>query len=225
MRNNQRRVVYDLHNATTSGVQFAEENGGLYLENMNDDNTTHGGGGFPMRFLRWDNLDTLELSLNYLEGSLPTDAQVRAYLSCPDWSSDDAPISFVQNGETLMLEIADSIVRKDASDQIKQAAYDAFDALQVPKVLPKLRVFSLNYNRLSGSLSPGLDDNGRPLDNPTGDTYRWLMFHPLMDWWEPSTFIFNQEGTDSEGNSARFTDVPLDMDYYYGIYTNKEFAD
>lgn len=225
MRNNQRRLVYDLHNATTSGVQFAEENGGLYLENMNPDNTDNGSGGFPMRFLKWDNLDTLELSLNYLEGSLPTDAQVRAYLGCSDWKSTDAPVPFVQNGETLTLTIADSIVRKDASDQVKQAAYAAFDALQVPKVLPKLRVFSLNYNRLSGSLSPGLDDNGHPIGNPTGDTYRWLMFHPLMDWWEPSTFIFNQEGTDSEGNSARFTDVPLDMDYYYGIYTNKEFAD
>ena len=210
MRNNQIHVIYDLSNATTSGEQFAEENGGLYRENLDPENQVGGstGRGFPLRLLRWENLDTLELTLNYLEGPIPTDDEVRAYLgSVTDWTHND-DVTFVQNGEESTINISDSLAVSGSAGA--QAAYDAFDALQVPKVLPRLRVFSLNMNRLSGALDP--------------DTHKWLMYHPLMDWWEPSTFIFNQEGTDSDGNTARFTGVPAAMDYYYDIYTNKRFA-
>ena len=210
MRNNQIHVIYDLSNATTSGEQFAEENGGLYRENLDPENQVGGstGRGFPLRLLRWENLDTLELTLNYLEGPIPTDDEVRAYLgSVTDWTHND-DVTFVQNGEESTINISDSLAVSGSAGA--QAAYDAFDALQVPKVLPRLRVFSLNMNRLSGALDP--------------DTHKWLMYHPLMDWWEPSTFIFNQEGTDSNGNTARFTGVPAAMDYYYDIYTNKRFA-
>ena len=210
MRNNQIHVIYDLSNATTSGEKFAEENGGLYRENLDDENQVGGssGRGFPLRLLRWENLDTLELTLNYLEGPIPTDDEVRAYLgSVTPWTHNDE-VTFVQNGEESIINISDSLAVSGSAGA--QAAYDAFDALQVPKVLPRLRVFSLNMNRLSGDLSP--------------ENHKWLMYHPLLDWWEPSTFIFNQEGTDSDGNTARFTGVPADMDYYYGIYTNKRFA-
>ena len=210
MRNNQIHVIYDLSNATTSGEQFAEENGGLYRENLDPENQVGGstGRGFPLRLLRWENLDTLELTLNYLEGPIPTDDEVRAYLgSVTDWTHND-DVTFVQNGEESTINISDSLAVSGSAGA--QAAYDAFDALQVPKVLPRLRVFSLNMNRLSGALDP--------------DTHKWLMYHPLLDWWEPSTFIFNQEGTDSNGNTARFTGVPAAMDYYYDIYTNKRFA-
>ncbi len=210
MRNNQIHVIYDLSNATTSGEQFAEENGGLYRENLDPENQVGGssGRGFPLRLLRWENLDTLELTLNYLEGPIPTDDEVRDYLgSVADWTHNDN-VTFVQNGEESIINISDSLAVSGSTGA--QAAYDAFDALQVPKVLPRLRVFSLNMNRLSGALDP--------------DTHKWLMYHPLLDWWEPSTFIFNQEGTDSDGNTARFTGVPADMDYYYGIYKNKRFA-
>ena len=210
MRNNQIHVIYDLSNATTRGEQFAEENGGLYRENLDPENQVGGstGRGFPLRLLRWENLDTLELTLNYLEGPIPTDDEVRAYLgSVTDWTHND-DVTFVQNGEESTINISDSLAVSGSAGA--QAAYDAFDALQVPKVLPRLRVFSLNMNRLSGALDP--------------DTHKWLMYHPLLDWWEPSTFIFNQEGTDSDGNTARFTGVPAAMDYYYDIYTNKRFA-
>ena len=210
MRNNQIHVIYDLSNATTSGEQFAEKNGGLYRENLDPENQVGGstGRGFPLRLLRWENLDTLELTLNYLEGPIPTDDEVRAYLgSVTDWTHND-DVTFVQNGEESTINISDSLAVSGSAGA--QAAYDAFDALQVPKVLPRLRVFSLNMNRLSGALDP--------------DTHKWLMYHPLLDWWEPSTFIFNQEGTDSNGNTARFTGVPAAMDYYYDIYTNKRFA-
>ena len=177
MRNNQIHVIYDLSNATTSGEQFAEENGGLYRENLDPENQVGGssGRGFPLRLLRWENLDTLELTLNYLEGPIPTDDEVRDYLgSVADWTHNDN-VTFVQNGEESIINISDSLAVSGSTGA--QAAYDAFDALQVPKVLPRLRVFSLNMNRLSGALDP--------------DTHNWLMYHPLLFWWEPSTFIFN----------------------------------
>ena len=210
MRNNQIHVIYDLSNATTRGEQFAEENGGLYRENLDPENQVGGstGRGFPLRLLRWENLDTLELTLNYLEGPIPTDDEVRAYLGSVTYWTHNDDVTFVQNGEESTINISDSLAVSGSAGA--QAAYDAFDALQVPKVLPRLRVFSLNMNRLSGALDP--------------DTHKWLMYHPLLDWWEPSTFIFNQEGTDSNGNTARFTGVPAAMDYYYDIYTNKRFA-
>ena len=208
MRSNQRRVVYDLSNSTASSPeQFAEENAGLYLENINPENSSMGG-GFPVRLLKWDNLDTLELTLNYLEGSLPTDDQIRNYIGKGNWSHSDK-VQFVQDGEDRILSVADSLAAPGAPDA--DVAYGEFDELQIPKVLPKLRVFSINLNRFSGSLDP--------------DTHKWLMYHPLMDWWEPSTFIFTQEGTDSDGRAARFDDIPVNMDYYYDVYANKKFAD
>ena len=208
MRSNQRRVVYDLSNSTASSPeQFAEENAGLYLENTNTENSSMGG-GFPVRLLKWDNLDTLELTLNYLEGALPTDDQIRNYIGEGNWSHSDQ-VQFVQDGEDRILSVKDSLAAPGAPNA--DAAYVEFDALQIPKVLPKLRVFSINLNRFSGSLDP--------------DTHKWLMYHPLMDWWEPSTFIFTQEGTDSDGRAARFDDIPVNMDYYYDVYANKKFAD
>ena len=161
-----------------------------------------------VRLLKWDNLDTLELTLNYLEGSLPTDDQIRSYIGKGNWSYSDK-VQFVQDGEDRILSVADSLAAPGAPDA--DVAYGEFDALQIPKVLPKLRVFSINLNRFSGSLDP--------------DTHKWLMYHPLMDWWEPSTFIFTQEGTDSDGRAARFDDIPVNMDYYYDVYANKKFAD
>ena len=38
------------------------------------------GSGFPARFLLWDKLDTLALTLNFLQGNLPTDTQIADYM-------------------------------------------------------------------------------------------------------------------------------------------------
>ena len=54
----QRGVIYDLSNTTTTHF------GGLFEET---DQTRE----FPRRLLEWDNLDTLTLSVNYLQGRIP----------------------------------------------------------------------------------------------------------------------------------------------------------
>lgn len=207
MNNNQRRVVYDLSNAVSgSGEQFAEDNSGLYLENLNPENAAMGG-GFPVRFLLWDKLDTLELTLNYLEGSLPTDQQLIDYFTRNGVPAEDCcwtgseRISYVEDGEDKVLSVADSLA----------AGSTFFQTRRIPKVLPTLRSFTMNFNRFSGNLTP--------------DTHGWIMYHPNLDWWDPSTFIFNQEGTDSDGNAARFSGIPMTMDYYYNVYSRKKYAD
>lgn len=60
---NQRQVVYDLSNTVKKDL------GGLMDESLQD---ADGNRTFPKRLLRWDALDTLILSVNYLQGSLPS---------------------------------------------------------------------------------------------------------------------------------------------------------
>lgn len=205
MRNNQKRVVYDLSNAAASNAeQFAEKNGGLFLENGKAENLQMGT-GFPVRLLLWKNLDTLQLTLNYLEGTLPTDSQIIEYLSSHGvtdnvWTGDER-IDYVEDGKDKVLVVADSLA----------AGSTFFQNNTVAKVFPRIRNFAVNLNRFSGALSP--------------DTHKWLFYHPNLDWWDPATFVFTQEGTDSKGNAARFTGIPVSMDYYYNVYTRKEFAD
>ncbi len=55
INSNQRTMIYDLHNTVKDNF------GGLYDEPK----------GFPRRLLEWDNLDTLIVSVNYLQGSIP----------------------------------------------------------------------------------------------------------------------------------------------------------
>lgn len=205
MRNNQKTVVYDLSNAATSNVeQFTEKYAGLFLENQKNENKQMGT-GFPVRLLLWDNLDTLQLTLNYLEGSIPTDSQIMEYFSSHGvtdnkWTGSER-IDYIEDGDEKVLVVADSLAANSTF----------FQNNTVPKVLPRIRNFAINLNRFSGQLSP--------------DTHKWLFYHPNMDWWDPSTFVFTQEGTDSKGNAARFTGIPVNMDYYYNVYTRKKFAD
>jgi hypothetical protein len=66
---NQRRVVYDLSNTTKTNI------GGFSDEKE-----------FPKRLLMWDNLDTLILSVNYLQGELP---DLMDDPDFPKWTKED----------------------------------------------------------------------------------------------------------------------------------------
>ncbi len=99
------------------------------------------GGELPEMLFRWDNLEGLELSLNYFEGSIP-----------------------------------------------KMEGYNEKDG--VPQVLPNLKSFRLNLNRLSGELP------------------EWLLKHPNLKKWDPYILVFPQEGKDSKGHLAGFTNEP-----------------
>ncbi|MBO7300413.1 MAG: hypothetical protein J6U53_03280 [Tidjanibacter sp.] len=74
---------------------------------------------------------------------------------------------------------------------------------RIKKVMPKTKFFSINLNRMSGELP------------------EWLLYHPMLDYWKPYSFIFPQEGKTKEGGLAGFSNEPANLNYYYDLYTHK----
>lgn len=66
---NQRNTIYDLSNDT-------RENVGGFIDEQK----------FPVRLLKWDNLDTLRLSVNYLHGELP---DLKYEPGIPKWTAEE----------------------------------------------------------------------------------------------------------------------------------------
>lgn len=173
LANNQRRLIYDLSN------NISTDFGGSY------DETAYNGeqfGPFPSRLLKWTadeangvtGLDTLVLSVNYLQGSIPS-------------FEDDNTIGYYT--EQDIVNSADTLPRK---------------MLTVKRVMPQLKMFAINLNRLTEPLP------------------EWLLYHPSLDWWDPGTLIFTQEGKDELGNLAGFSNLPANLNYYYEVYTKKQ---
>ena len=111
MNANQRSVVYDLSNTSRTDL------GGLIEEKE-----------FPVHLIKWD-LDTLVLSVNYLQGALPTfedDDTVPVYTEADIASSTNA-----QGVDTLPQFLVDN---------------------RIKKVMPSTKRFAINLNRLSGDL-------------------------------------------------------------------------
>lgn len=88
------------------------------------------------------------------------------------------------------------------------AACDTLPEILVgmPKVLIKTDYFAINHNRMSGMLPD------------------WLLYHPKLDWWAPFVLFFPQEGKATDGTKAGFLNEPVNLDYYYNHYVNKELS-
>ena len=114
---NARYTVMDLSNDT-------RENIGGFVEEE----------GFPVRMLLWDNLDTLRLSVNYLQGELPSDEEMTQILS-----EKKGKVEYWRNSD---LNIKDSIA----------VGNTFFEENDVPKVIPEMDFFAINLNRLYGKL-------------------------------------------------------------------------
>ena len=161
----QRNTIYDLSNTTKTNF------GGLFDEMDVDEN---GNKTFPRRLLLWDKLDTLRLSVNYLEGTIPDLMDDSAF---PKWTAEEV----------------------NACDTLPSVL------IGLPKVLPDTDFFAVNLNRLHGVLPD------------------WLLYHPKLDLWYPSSLVFMQEGKTSSGLSAGFENEPANLDYYYQHYTKKKY--
>lgn len=105
MNANQRSVIYDLSNSARTDL------GGFIDEPE-----------FPVQLIKWD-LETLVLSVNYLQGELPD------FL-------DDASIPYYTQEDI------------DRVDTLPQFLVDK----RIKKVMPSTTRFSINHNRLSGKL-------------------------------------------------------------------------
>ena len=127
------------------------------------------------RLFLWDTLEELRLSNNYMEGELP-----------------------------------DFEVGKDGVEAYTQADVDAFggDTIQyladkqMPKILPKMKMLTLNLNYFTGSVPD------------------WILYHPYFLEWIPELLLFNQQegGINSEGTLVGFDNEPVTFDYYYDTF-------
>ena len=173
---NQRTLVYDINNYNNKELL-----GGFYKATKD----TH---EFPRWLLEWKELDTLVLGVNYLQGTLPK-------------LDDDPTWTDFYTEEDVMQ--ADSLPKGRFSDKKPNGAPQGIVGL--PKVWPNMRLFTINYNRITGSVPD------------------WLLYHPCLDWWIPFTFLFNMEGKDDNGKNAGFDNEPnVTMDYYYEFYDKKK---
>lgn len=127
-------------------------------------------GPIPASLFNWPELETLVLSYNYLEGTVPAmDDLVSEKWTLEDLASDEY---------------------KDVDEITKR------ELVGEPKVLPHIKTFSINLNKLTGELP------------------KWLQYHPNICWWAPEILVFNQEGRDSKGKMSGFTNIRKDLPCY-----------
>ena len=112
---NQRHTIYDLSNDKRENI------GGFIQDDLR---TTKGMNTFK-RILKWNQLDTIRLSVNYLQGELPD----MKYEGLPVWTYEELKDSLA----TGVTELPEKLVG-------------------LPKVLPNTSFFAINFNRFTGLL-------------------------------------------------------------------------
>jgi hypothetical protein len=110
----QRYAIYDLSNDIRDNI-------GGFVE---DDLATSDGMESFKRLLKWNNLDTLRLSVNYLQGELPDMKDE----GLPEWTFEELKDSL----STGIAALPEALVG-------------------LPKVLPDTRFFAINFNRFTGN--------------------------------------------------------------------------
>ena len=111
----QRYTIYDLSN------DKREDIGGFIADDLREKK----GMDTFKRLLKWNNLDTLRLSVNYLQGELPDMKNE----GLPTWTFEELKDSLATGLTELPVELQN-----------------------VPKVLPNTKFFAINFNRFTGML-------------------------------------------------------------------------
>lgn len=127
------------------------------------------------RLFLWDTLEELRFSNNYMEGTLPDFEVGRDGVTA--WTQADVNAF---GGDTIQY-LADR---------------------QIPKILPKMKMLTLNLNYFTGSIPD------------------WILYHPYFLEWFPELLLFNQQegGINSEGKLVGFDNEPATFDYYYNAF-------
>lgn len=203
-------IIKDMSEITTDGKYNGKEVGlHINLDNAGDKAEF-------IKLLTWDKLIDLSLSYNFIEGKLPTDAEMETalgnagkdvhytgndFFTEAELGSNPAIyLDKISNDTCKWLLTADEVTFKQVGDDQTELVTKGNE---VVRVLPKARIFSFNLNYLSGPLP------------------KWILFHPYFVAWSPETFIFSQENEykDSKKVIPGFTnidDVKFDYSYYYG---------
>ena len=165
-----------------------------------------------LKLLTWDNLLSLQMSYNFIEGELPTDEEVTEALRAAGkpltYKADDF---FTKEELTATPSVYQSKISKDTcqwlltTDQPVEykKTKTTVNGQQIPRVLPFARNVHFNLNFLTGAVP------------------NWILFHPYFAYWYPETMVFNQQenGKNSSGTVVGFSNVDLvnyDYSYYYG---------
>lgn len=165
-----------------------------------------------LSLLTWENLRALELSYCFLEGELPSDEDVDAALraagkptryTAQDFSTNKKEWSDKLVGDTCKWLLSNRSNPITCRTKDGKTVYEKVYPTDVPRVLPKCRTLSLNLNFFTGAVP------------------KWILFHPRMVLWSPSTMIFNQQerGHNSRGEAVGFSNMAEDIfsyEYYYG---------
>lgn len=172
-----------------------------------------------LQLLTWEELEALELSYCFMEGTLPTDEQMKTALSAAnkplhyteaDFSEDKKDYLTKLVGDTCKWLLDEKeVTRKNADGTPIEGA--TVKGNEVLRVLPRARAFSLNLNFFTGELP------------------NWILFHPHFVEWRPTALIFNQQekGKNSDGEPVGFSNIDADnynFSYYYGAKPNDEDA-
>lgn len=160
--------------------------------------------------LTWDNLRSLQLSYNFIEGKLPDDDEVDAALTAAGKRTryDESDFSTNENDylDKLVGDTCRWLLSENNTVKIKYTNSETPEDVtgqEIPRVLPKAREFYINLNFLTGSLP------------------KWILFHPHFVEWYPEGMVFNQQedGRNSEGEKVGFDNInadKFDYSYYYG---------
>jgi len=127
LTSNQRGVVQDLSNTVKKDI------GGLVEECPADGS---GNRKFPQWLLEWDQLDTLRLSVNYLQGTLPTDEELLD-AGFKAWNVN---------------EFDESVTEVNLKDSLGTEGIKYFTDNRIPMVLPNTDFLAINLNRLHGNI-------------------------------------------------------------------------
>lgn len=210
----QRRndVITDLEASSKDNYQYNGKDIGLHFKmNGSGPDDPKETNAF-LQLLTWEELEALELSYCFMEGTLPTDKQMEEYFtskgitklhySADDFSENKEEYLTKLVGDTCKWLLTDkAVTRKNADNTNIDGA--TVKGNEVLRVLPRARAFSLNLNFFTGELP------------------NWILFHPHFVEWKPTALIFNQQekGKNSDGETVGFSNIDADnynFSYYYG---------
>lgn len=176
----RRWLTTDLRNSGSSRY----ENGlGLHLNTADEDAMKD-----MRRLFRWDNLEYLALTYNYLEGSIP------------DFKIGEEGVTGYTEDDAIKMGLRDTI--RFLYDPSFEAPAGAPKGTEIPKILPNIKSLRLNLNFLTGKIPDWILYHPHLMDW-TPDTF---------------IFSQQDRGIDSRGNVVGFSNVPVDFEYYYAAF-------